>query len=73
LYCIIAKIWKRRGTRVGRQRRANGFIEFLMRLGDGFNRHYYENGRRGRGGRGRGRGGRGNGRESGRGGETRGD
>jgi len=69
LYCIIAKIWKKRGTKAGRQRRTNGFIEFLMRLGDGFNRYYYENERRGRGGRGR----RGNGRGSGRGGERRGD
>jgi len=59
------KKWKRRGTRAGKQRNfafANGFLEFLMCLGDRYNQHYYYERRRGRG-----RGIRGNERENGRG------
>jgi len=71
------KKWKRRGTRAGKQRNfasANGFLEFLMCLGDRYNQHYYyERRKRGRirnereNGRGRGKGIRGNERENERG------
>jgi len=57
------KKWKRRGTRAGKQRNfasANGFLEFLICLGDRYNRHYYSRRRRERGIRG-------NERENGRG------